>query len=72
MKNLKILRIKKNISIKDLAKATQIPEKTLVNLENGAAEGISFDYLNRICYVLEVDNLNYLFCSEKFFDKVNK
>ena len=29
MKNLKILRIKKNISIKDLAKATQIPEKLL-------------------------------------------
>ena len=61
MIKLKELRSKKNLSISELAKITHIPIETLMNLENGAADGISFDYLNRICYVLDINNLNDFF-----------
>lgn len=61
MIKLKELRSKKNLSISELTKITHIPIETLVNLENGTADGISFDYLNRICYVLDINNLNDFF-----------
>ena len=58
MIKLKELRIKKNLSISELAKMTRILKVTLANLENGTAKSISFDYLNRICYVLGVLSVN--------------
>lgn len=60
MKKLKDLRLKRNLTISRLAELSNIPQKTLLRLENGEAKGISFKYLNRLCYVLDISNLNDL------------
>ena len=60
MTNLKYLRMKKNLSIAQLAKATRIPKITLIRLENGHAQSISFKNLNKLCHFFNLSNVDEL------------
>lgn len=60
MTNLKYLRMKKNLSIAQLAKATRIPKITLIRLENGHAQSFSFKNLNKLCHFFNLSNVNEL------------
>lgn len=65
MTNLKYLRIKKNLSIAQLAKATRIPKITLIRLENGHPQSISFKNLNKLCHFFNLSNVNELIGERK-------
>lgn len=60
MQNLKYLRMKNNLSIAQLARATRIPKITLIRLENAHAQSISFKNLNRLCNFFNLSNVNEL------------
>lgn len=60
MQNLKYLRMKNNLSIAQLARATRIPKITLIRLENGHAQSISFKNLNKLCHFFNLSNVNEL------------
>ncbi len=53
-KTIKMCRIQKQLSLKELACKTKIRKEYLKKIENGKAVGVRLEHINRICKGLNI------------------
>ena len=56
--NLKIIRQKRNLTIREMAKITKIPYSFLINIDKLNVKRIKLIYLDRLCYVFNISISN--------------
>lgn len=61
---LKTLKQAKNLTVKDLAKLTKIPEGTITNVLSGKTENPSFDTIQKLAIALDAD-ISYIIGGQK-------
>lgn len=67
---LKTLKQAKNLTVRDLAKLTNIPEGTITNILSGKTENPSFDTIQKLAIALDAD-ISYIIGGSKIEELTN-